>query len=185
MSGAEVRTYFEQRNKEVLKPGVMHQHSFLAPLIEVAGDGQTAKGVWDSIGVDTGSGDSMANWGWVRYAIDFKKIKDEWKIWHMKVIPLWNAPYGEAWSTMVQKASKGAMSGGGASAAAATQGAPAPAAGGPPPRATGAGPAAGQAPGGAPAAAAAKWRYSGTDDTPVLPANPPKPYYSFDPQDAY
>ena len=41
---------------------------------------------------------------------------------------------------------------------------------------------------GAPLAAASsatRRRYSGTDDTPVIPANLPKPYYSFDPNDAY
>ena len=89
MSGAAVRDYFVKRNADTLQPGVMHQHSFLAPLIEVAGDGKTAKGVWDSLGVDTGGGNNMANWGWVRYAIDFKKINGEWKIWHMKVLSLW------------------------------------------------------------------------------------------------
>jgi hypothetical protein len=186
MSGAAVRTYFEKRDKEQLQPGVLHQHSFLAPLIEVAGDGKTAKGVWDSLGIDTGGGNNMANWGWVRYAIDFKKLNGDWKIWHMKVLSLWNAPYGEAWSTMVQRASRGTMSGGGAVA-----GAPgAPPAGGPPgggaggpPRAGGAGPGGGAPP--AAASSATRWRYSGTDDTPVIPANPPKPYYTFDPNDAY
>lgn len=183
MSGAAVRAYFEKRDKEQLQAGVLHQHSFLAPLIEVAGDGKTAKGVWDSVGIDTGGGDNMANWGWVRYAIDFKKTNDEWKIWHMKVLSLWNAPYGEAWSTMVQKASNGTKTGGGSVASAA---APSAAAGSPPSRPAGAAPAGGP-PGGAPAAtsSARKWRYSGTDDTPVLPANPPKPYYTFDPNDAY
>lgn len=190
MSGADVRKYFEERNAQKLQPGVMHQHSFLAPLIEVAGDGQTAKGVWDSIGVDTGSGNNMANWGWVRYAIDFKKVKGEWKIWHMKVLSLWNAPYGEAWSQMVQRASNGTMTGGGAVAGTQASSGPAPAAmgAGPAPGGEAGGMAAGAPPAGGMAAAttsATRWRYNGTDDTPVLPANPPKPYYTFDPADAY
>jgi hypothetical protein len=177
MSGPDVRAYFEKRNDDVLPPGVMHQHSFLAPLIEVAGDGKTAKGVWDSVGVDTGNGDNMANWGWVRYAIDFKKLGGEWKIWHMRVSPVWRAPYGEAWSQMVQQASKGAKRGGGAPGAVVGASAPG-AAPTPPP---------GPPPGaGAPAQGPEqRWRYSGTDDTPVIPANPPKPYYTFDPADAY
>lgn len=181
MSGAAVRTYFEKRDKDQLQPGVLHQHSFLAPLIEVAGDGKTAKGVWDSLGIDTGGGNNMANWGWLRYAVDFKKLNSEWKIWHLKVSPLWNAPYGEAWSTMVQRASRGTMSGGGTVAGA--PGAAAPAAGAPP-----AGVTPGAGPGGASPTAASsspRWRYSGTDDTPVIPVNPPKPYYTFDPNDAY
>lgn len=179
MTGAAVRTYFSDRAKEKLAPGVMHQHSFMAPLIEVAGDGQTAKGVWDSVGIDAGSGDSMPSWGWVRYAVDFKLEHDQWKIWHMQVLTIWRAPYGDAWAQMVQQASKGTRTGGGgpAVAAAAPAGGGAPAAGAPPARPT---------PEGLPASyTAPKWRYTGTDDTPVVPINPPKPYYTFDPKDAY
>jgi hypothetical protein len=50
MSGPAVRKYFTDRAAAKVSDGVMHQHSFLAPIIEVAGDGQTAKGVWDSPG---------------------------------------------------------------------------------------------------------------------------------------
>lgn len=177
MSGPALRTYFTARQAEKLRDGVLHQHSFLSPIIEVAGDDQTARGVWDSPGIDTGAGESMANWAWVRYAVDFKKIKGEWKIWHLSVLPVWRAAYGEEWSKMVSKDSAGRMSGGGNTGAAAAGGS-----GGPGP---GPGPGAG-AGGPAPAAApATKWRYNGVGDTPLLPAQLPKPYYSFDPKDAY
>ncbi|HTP39325.1 MAG TPA: nuclear transport factor 2 family protein [Steroidobacteraceae bacterium] len=187
MSGPALRTYFSSRQAEKLGDGVLHQHAFMSPIIEVAGDDQTAKGVWDSPGIDTGAGNSMANWAWVRYAVDFKKIHGEWKIWHLSVLPVWRAAYGEEWSKMVSKDSAGKMTGGGVSAAGAgapAGGPPAPGgagpggAGGPPP---GAGPRGG-APGGA---TATKWRYNGVGETPLLPAQLPKPYYSFDPKDAY
>jgi hypothetical protein len=182
MSGPAVRKYFTERAAARVSDGVMHQHSFLAPIIEVAGDGQTAKGVWDSPGLDTGSGNNMANWAWVRYAVDFKKINGAWKIWHLSVWPLWRAPYGEAWSSLVQQASGGKMTGGAAPAAAPTgaaPGQPGPSAGGPNPRGPG---AAGARPG---QQEAPKWRYNGVGEFPMIPVNPPKPYYTFDPKDAY
>jgi len=163
MSGPAVRSYFIKRAAEKLPDGVMHQHAFMSPIIEVAGDDQTAKGVWDSPGIDTASGNSMANWAWVRYAIDFKKINGEWKIWHMSVLPVWRAAYGESWSNMVTTDSHGKMTGGAGAAptvaipAAAPKAAPGP----------------------------AKWRYSGVGATPQLPAKLPVPYYTFDPKDAY
>jgi hypothetical protein len=169
MSGAAMEEYFAKRAQEKTPPGVFHQHSFLAPLIEVAGDGKTAKGVWDSLGIDAANGDAMPNWGWVRYAIDFMRVNGEWKIWHMQVLQMWRAPYGEAWAGMVQRDSHGTKSGGGA-----PSWSPAPAAA----AATAAAPPAANA-------AAPMWRYNGTDDTPLVPANLPKPYYSFDPKDAY
>lgn len=175
MEGSAVRDYFRRRAAEPLKDGVMHQHSFLAPIIEVAGDGQTAKGVWDSPGIDVGDGDSMASWAWVRYAVDFKKTAQGWKIWHMRVLPVWKAPYGEAWSQMVKQSSGGKKSGGdndGTATIKPTQPAPRPAAmTGLPPAGTDKG--------------EPKWRYNGLGAPPVQPLKPPVPYQSFDPADAY
>ncbi|MFT3905843.1 MAG: nuclear transport factor 2 family protein [Steroidobacteraceae bacterium] len=203
MSGPAVRKYFTERQAEKLKDGVMHQHTFLSPIIEVAGDGKTAKGVWDSPGIDTGGGDSAANWAWVRYAVDFKKIDGTWKIWHLSVLPVWRVAYGEEWAKMVAKDSGGKASGGGEAAGGAPAGgagggaAGGRGAGGPPGAGGGGPPGGGGAPGGGAANAAAgggatagmksvsKWRYNGVGDTPLLPAVLPTPYYTFDPKDAY
>lgn len=67
MQGPAVKAYFEQRAKAPPTEGVMHQHAFLSPIVEIAGDGKTAKGVWDSTGADVGNGEGTANLAWVRY----------------------------------------------------------------------------------------------------------------------
>jgi hypothetical protein len=36
-----------------------------------------------------------------------------------------------------------------------------------------------------PPGASSKWRYNGLGEFPMIPVNPPKPYYTFDPKDAY
>lgn len=181
--GPAVRAYFLKRAAEPLPEGVMHQHTFLSPIIEVAGDGLTAKGFWDAPGIDVGNGNAMASWTWLKYAVDFKKEPEGWKIWHLHVYQVWRAPYGEGWSAMVQQASGGTMSGGGLLPP-ATSGAPTDtAAGGA--RSVGRSAAVSEPPrAGPPPAANPSWRYNGKGSPPLIPA-PPKPYYSFDPNDAY
>lgn len=81
------------------------QHSFRSfislttPLIEVAGDGRTAKGVWYAPGYLTHlNGDKFsANWMWERYAIDFIKEDGAWKIWHFNVFTDLGQPYEKSW----------------------------------------------------------------------------------------
>jgi hypothetical protein len=52
-------------------------HTNLTPVIEISGDGKTAKGVWYSLGVN---GNDMAVPE--KYAADFVKEDGKWKIWH-------------------------------------------------------------------------------------------------------
>jgi hypothetical protein len=64
-------------------------HTNLTPVIEVAGDGKTAKGIWYSIGLSVtpnfeanGKTTIRSNWQPEKYAVDFVKEDGEWKIWH-------------------------------------------------------------------------------------------------------
>jgi len=67
---------------------VMHTQE--TPVIEVAGDGKTAKGIWYSIGLAVrgsvapdGTTSTSTQWMWEKYAVDFIKEDGEWKIWHL------------------------------------------------------------------------------------------------------
>jgi hypothetical protein len=67
---------------------VMHTQE--TPVIEVAGDGKTAKGLWYSIGqsvrgtVDSSGKTSVGTgWMWEKYGVDFIKEDGKWKIWHL------------------------------------------------------------------------------------------------------
>jgi len=64
------------------------------PVIEVAGDGKTARGVWFSQGMMinyTGQKDKSGNeiaqgvYYFEKYGADFVKENDEWKIWHLQI----------------------------------------------------------------------------------------------------
>lgn len=94
-------------------------HELSTPIIEVAGDGQTAKGMWIMTGLESGltkaeHAANMPDWVhmpdvmvdgkrvwmhnvYVKYAIDFIKQDGEWKIWHFRCFEVVREPYGMGW----------------------------------------------------------------------------------------
>jgi hypothetical protein len=80
--------------------GLMIEHTLTTPVIEIAEDGQTAKGVWISPGHETfpvADGPPKAHWSWGRYAVDFRKEDGKWKIWHLHVLTTFRTPFGQDW----------------------------------------------------------------------------------------
>jgi hypothetical protein len=74
-------------------PGQLHMHSMFTPVIEIAADGKTAQGVWDSFGPSVQTVAAGTGWLWVKYGVDFIKEDGQWKIWHLQVFPIFNTPY--------------------------------------------------------------------------------------------
>jgi len=83
-------------------------HTNTTPIIEVAGDGKTAKGMWYSPGMglmaQLRGGD--ANVGgvffWEKYAGDFVKEDGQWKIWHLQMAYDFTPPLPEIWREPLQ-----------------------------------------------------------------------------------
>ena len=89
------------------KPGAMFEHQFTTPIIQVAEDGQTARGLWFSPGHETTPGEDgelVANWCWGKYAADFIKEDGEWKIWHFHFYDTFMVPYDKSWLEKPQPA---------------------------------------------------------------------------------
>jgi hypothetical protein len=81
--------------------GSMHMHTLTTPVIEVAADGNTAKGVWISPGHETSApegGKPQAMWAWLKYGVDFVKEDGTWKFWHFHVYPIFMTPYEKSWT---------------------------------------------------------------------------------------
>lgn len=74
-------------SQENLGAGTMMFHTNSTPIIEVAEDGRTAKGLWYSIGqvTMTPGGRQDAQYMWERYGVDFVKEDGKWKIWHFLI----------------------------------------------------------------------------------------------------
>lgn len=78
---------------ENLGVGFGHEMNFLTtPIIEIAGDGKTAKGIWYSPGVnlvgsviEEGKTRMRGEWRMTKYGVDFAKEDAKWKIWHIKI----------------------------------------------------------------------------------------------------
>jgi len=73
-------------------PGMMALHPMVSPIVVVAGDGKTAKGVWLTngfvAGKDRETGEMRATWEWGTYGIDFIKEDGKWKFWHFHIYRL-------------------------------------------------------------------------------------------------
>jgi len=100
----DLQAFAEQHPEVEVKPenlgaGTSMFHTNSTPVIEVAGDGQTAKGIWYSIGqvTQTPGGNQTPTYMWERYGVDFIKVDGEWKIWHFMVLTDWSAAPGESW----------------------------------------------------------------------------------------
>ena len=92
---AAVKARFARPAEDPRKvPGQLHMHAMFTPVIEIAADGKTALGVWDSFGPNIQSSAQGTGWLWVKYGVDFVQEDGEWKIWHLQVFPVFNAPYG-------------------------------------------------------------------------------------------
>lgn len=79
--------------------GKMEMFALTTPIIEVAGDGKTAKALWIAPGLDTGHRDGKlrAFWGWAKLGVDLIKEDGKWKIWHYHVYGIFFTPYEESW----------------------------------------------------------------------------------------
>ena len=98
--------------------GAVMMHEMDTEIIEVSEDGKTAKGAWLSPGHETwvdgqvpgiggrdadGDGKAHAEWCWGKYAVDFIRDADgQWKIWHLRLYPLFKCEYGESYVDAVQ-----------------------------------------------------------------------------------
>lgn len=83
------------------RSGELVEHHLTTPIIEVAADGQTAKGTWWSPGHEAHTfhwleGDPKIEfWYYCRYETDFIKTDEGWRIWHLNVHQIYCAEVGK------------------------------------------------------------------------------------------
>jgi hypothetical protein len=89
-------------------PGFLHVHLTSSPIIELAADGQSARGTWISPGLEAdppgmtpgpaGQRTTVGYWAWAKFGAEFVKENSQWRIWHLHVYSLFMTPYGESWA---------------------------------------------------------------------------------------
>jgi hypothetical protein len=81
--------------------GKQENQALATPLIEIAGDGRTAKGLWSAPASQTefnrSAGKPGAFWVWIKYAVDFAREEHGWRIWHFHLIPRFRTPFERSW----------------------------------------------------------------------------------------
>lgn len=67
--------------------GIFTWHTITTPVVEVAADGETAKGIWYTPGIAGFFKGDRGNFNWMfeKYAVDFIREDGVWKVWHMHV----------------------------------------------------------------------------------------------------
>lgn len=82
------------------KKGEMLDMQLTTPMIEVAGDRQTAEGLWWCPGagsvVEEGC-EPRAIWAWGMAAVDFIRGRNGWKIWHLHYFRYIRCSYEKGW----------------------------------------------------------------------------------------
>lgn len=88
-----------EHQKDVI--GRMVIRDFCTPILEVAGDGKTAKGLWTVPGLEAhpdGKGNAQGYWSWCKIALDFILEDGVWKIWHYGQYMYFASEYERDWA---------------------------------------------------------------------------------------
>lgn len=81
--------------------GLLDLRALASPIIEVAKDRQTAKGLWMIPGTQTFTDGTtelpVAYWVWTKLALDLVPEDGKWRIWHMVSVPCFATSYDRSW----------------------------------------------------------------------------------------
>jgi hypothetical protein len=68
-----------------------------SPVIEVAKDGKTGRGLWTALGTNTTAETKTARWSIEEYACDFVKEDGIWKFWRMHLYFVMRCEFYKSW----------------------------------------------------------------------------------------
>lgn len=86
--------------EKLMGVGSFEVSTLTAPLIELAGDGKTAKGLWYLYGadVDLEADGPRSEWVFGRIGADFIREAGGWKLWHLLIVEDVRAPFRQKWT---------------------------------------------------------------------------------------
>jgi hypothetical protein len=98
---AEMRKRWPEDANETGRNGILDLQALSSPVIEVADDLKTAKGMWyaPTIATEFHPGDDIPSGHnvWLKFAVDFIMEDGKWKIWHYHILPSFNTVVGKSW----------------------------------------------------------------------------------------
>ncbi|MBR1780136.1 MAG: nuclear transport factor 2 family protein [Oscillospiraceae bacterium] len=86
-------------DEDIFGVGEHFPRPITTPIVEVAADGKTAKGLWQVMGANNSITQfgPFSTWSWGYIAADFVLEDDEWKIWHLQEFDELTAPVATSW----------------------------------------------------------------------------------------
>lgn len=92
-----IRKTYPDRKIETEHTGMLESSVIGTPVIEVAGDGETARGLWMAMMIMAKSRGEEPESGfvWWKIAADFVQEDGEWKVWHLRMDPMTTGPFGD------------------------------------------------------------------------------------------
>ncbi len=97
----EMRKLYPEDANETGRNGVMDLQALSSPVIEVADDLQTAKGMWyaPTVATECHPGEDMptGHHVWLKFAVDFVREDGQWRIWHYHNCPHFNTAFNKSW----------------------------------------------------------------------------------------
>ncbi len=90
----------DKSDEEIYGVGPFKVKPMACPVIEVAGDGKTAKGLWFCQGAynDVEPCGPVARWTWGYFAADFRREDGAWKLWHLQYLNDVDCICGQSWA---------------------------------------------------------------------------------------
>jgi hypothetical protein len=85
----------------VMGKGALFIHFTDTPVIEVADDLQTAKAVFLSPGIEV-AGAQGGVWAYSKYGFEFIKEDGKWKVWHMRIFPIFRNGYFDSFAEVAE-----------------------------------------------------------------------------------
>lgn len=89
----------DQSPEDIYGIGVFKVKPLYAPVIEVADDRETAKGLWYCLGssAKVDASGPVADWTWGYYCVDFVRESGQWRIWHLQYLNDIECISGQSW----------------------------------------------------------------------------------------
>jgi hypothetical protein len=89
----------ENPREKIYGAGAYNSKPISTGVIEIAGDEETAQGLWYSRGsmIKLTEAGTVSYWTWGVYAVDFVRENGAWKLWHLKYLEDICCPSGQSW----------------------------------------------------------------------------------------
>lgn len=98
---ASVQKFYCDGVKHMPTTGALWYHMLTTPVVEVSGDGKTAKAIYMSFGNVSGAmgpdPKGAAQWTQEKYSFDMVKEDGRWKIWHLRTYVDFYSPFEKSW----------------------------------------------------------------------------------------